>query len=108
MASIVRRTTWRRDAAGRRVPETRPSYATYQGSHADADLLKFLRPYLDDLKEARTARAHAEARIEGIVQSLRAMGCSWAVIAKELGVSKQAAAKRYGRVELVDENGNPR
>lgn len=45
--------------------------------------------------------AQAEARITATVQQLRAAGASWALIADALGVTKQAAAKRYSADRLI-------
>lgn len=47
------------------------------------------------LYELVTVRESAELAIERVVASARRSGASWSEIAAPLGVTKQAAAKRY-------------
>lgn len=50
---------------------------------------------LDDLTDARWIREQAERVVAHHVEDLRAQGTSWAAIGTALGVSAQAAHKRY-------------
>ncbi len=43
----------------------------------------------------------SEGALRVLVQALRLSGCSWSVIAAELGVSRQAAQQRYGADRLL-------
>jgi hypothetical protein len=54
---------------------------------------------LDDIREAREARDHAQAHLDKAVQIARAKGDSWTRIAGALGVTVQSAWERYRRVE---------
>lgn len=58
----------------------------------DAPTTELLR----DLDQAVRRRAAAEARVELLVQQLRAAGASWTVVGEVLGTSRSAAQKRYG------------
>lgn len=59
------------------------------------------RALVEDAAEQRRVIATAEATLDNIVQQLRALDASWAVIGTALGVSKAAAFKRYAHRELV-------
>jgi hypothetical protein len=52
---------------------------------------------LDDIREAREARDHAQADLDKAVQIARDKGHSWTQIARSLGVTVQAAWERYRR-----------
>jgi len=52
---------------------------------------------LETLWGARRARERVESRIVAAVNTARGVGVSWARIGRALGVSGQAAWKRYGR-----------
>ncbi len=54
-----------------------------------------------DLAEAVQARRRAEAQVELLVQAARVRGASWSVIASVLGVTRQAAQKRYAGDALL-------
>ncbi len=51
---------------------------------------------LQQLARARAAREDADADIRAAVGAARGAGASWAVIGAVLGVSRQAALKRFG------------
>jgi len=55
----------------------------------------------DWLEQIRDAAGHADqsqARLHDAVAAARAAGISWALIGTALGVSRQAAHKRFGDV----------
>ena len=57
----------------------------------------FMRALEAQLRDAATIRAAADELIEARVQHARAYGVSWSKIGDALGLSKQGAAKRYGK-----------
>jgi hypothetical protein len=52
--------------------------------------------WLDQLHDARVQRDTATIRVNDLVRWAREDGASWEEIAKELGVTRQAAWERYG------------
>lgn len=60
--------------------------------------------YMHWLKMAERERREAEEHIVKVVLGARAQGASWAKIGNELGISKQAAQKKYGQYEAVRPN----
>jgi hypothetical protein len=62
-------------------------------------------PGLDDLaaalRKARREEHNARARQALIVQQMRVQGASWAVVAACLGVTREAACKRYSKDQLL-------
>ncbi len=60
---------------------------------------------LDDLaaalRKARREERNAQARQALIVQQMRVQGASWAVVAACLGVTREAACKRYSKDQLL-------
>lgn len=52
---------------------------------------------VDRLRTMRENVEHAEARLRTAIRWMRNEGASWSVIGEALGVSKQAAQKRYGK-----------
>lgn len=52
--------------------------------------------YLAWLEHARQDREEAERQMAKCVRGARAQGASWAQIGRQIGVSKQAAQKKYG------------
>jgi hypothetical protein len=68
------------------------------------DAIVYLRSAAAALADADRARAKAAGRVREAVMAARVMKVSWESIGKELGVSRQAAAERYGgevRAQLV-------
>lgn len=53
---------------------------------------------MDQLQRALQILTEAEQNLENVVAAERAMGRSWAHIGDRLGVTRQAAFKRFGRV----------
>lgn len=49
------------------------------------------------LRAAAALQLEADLRTEILVRRARNAGCTWAVVAAALGVSRQAVHKRYGR-----------
>ncbi|MFT4189884.1 MAG: hypothetical protein QM621_15075 [Aeromicrobium sp.] len=89
--------------------------STSQKTH-DADLLDRIEADADEptgpaidaaplraIADAVRARAASEASIRSGVEKAREAGLSWAVIGAALGVSRQAALKRYGRRDVAGE-----
>ena len=60
-----------------------------------------LRDLLADLADTRVQIELQEQRADSIVMQLRADGASWSLIGWALGMTKQAAVKRYGSRPLV-------
>jgi hypothetical protein len=52
---------------------------------------------LDELREAVRERERTEKVIREIVVAARGEGHSWEVIARMIGVTRQAAQQRYGK-----------
>lgn len=52
--------------------------------------------YLDQIAAAAAERADLDARIAELAHTARQEGATWADIAAELGVSRQAAHQRFG------------
>jgi hypothetical protein len=52
--------------------------------------------------EAFREQVAAEARVSEAVKAARQAGCSWLSISMMLGVSKQTAQQRFGKVEVED------
>jgi hypothetical protein len=52
---------------------------------------------LDRIKHARSARDAAEAELDALVDRAVGLGIGWPEIAKQLGVTRQAARQRYQR-----------
>lgn len=50
---------------------------------------------LDDIRAARLRLTAAEGELSELVHAARAAGYSWALIAAELGVTRQSAAQRF-------------
>ena len=53
--------------------------------------------WLGQIYQARLARDGATIRVNDLVRWAREDGASWEEIAKELGVTRQAAWERYGK-----------
>jgi len=88
---------------------SRPAHpAVAYWSPGRRDVETQLRDLYSDLHAAQKAREAAEARVGHIVQQLRALGASWAVVGHALGVTKAAAHKRYGPAELVPSTSSTR
>jgi len=74
--------------------------AYFEGLDRVDDLEVRGRQVVSDIERAVRARAEAEAEIERAVVQARAEGATWVEIATALGVSHQAAMKRFrDRVE---------
>jgi hypothetical protein len=56
------------------------------------------RPQVGRLEEAVLARSRAELRVAAAVRREREAGRSWAEIGRALGVTRQSAWERYGRL----------
>ncbi|MCK6067034.1 MULTISPECIES: hypothetical protein [Microbacterium] len=52
---------------------------------------------MDEIREAQDAVRVARERLEAAVDAARAAGRTWADIGKELGMTRQAAFKRFGK-----------
>jgi hypothetical protein len=78
-------------------------HATFLPASPD-DAVAHLRSVAVELVSAEQARANAVAAVREAVMAARLMKVSWDTIGKELGVSRQAAAERFGgdvRAQLV-------
>lgn len=52
---------------------------------------------MEDIRSAQQALEEARRTLDAAVQAARAQGSTWAQIGEELGMSRQAAFKRFGR-----------
>jgi hypothetical protein len=52
-----------------------------------------------NIERARKSRNEMDDMINAEVESLRLLGASWVVVGQALGISKQAAAKKYGHLD---------
>lgn len=66
--------------------------------HVAGDILSCDHPDcpLGHLREAFVRLVHAEAEVERWAEAARVAGHSWTTIGAMLGISKQAARKRFG------------
>lgn len=80
--------------------DERRAVESISGSSGLADALdgRITRP----LQRALEFREKSEKAIAGLVSQCRAEGWTWTEIGAELGVSKQAALKRYGTRRQAD------
>jgi hypothetical protein len=62
----------------------------------DVDELTFIVSGLESLKRLRAASEKRDSRVDEWVRELRSRGVSWNAIGTALGISKQAAAQKFG------------
>lgn len=91
-------------SAGQR-PRVELSAAGHVGSeqsyYSDRPAHDRAKALVDEAATERQVIALSEARLETIVQELRTLGASWAVVGAALGTTKAAAYKRFSGRELT-------